>query len=318
MKAVFLDFATVSRGDLDVAPLERALPGIEFHDVTAKSALAKRVSDAELIITNKVRIDTAVMQAAPRLALVALVATGTDNVDLDAARQRGIAVCNIRGYCTASVVQHVYALVLALTHHLEDYQRLLREGAWRESPQFCLLDYPIRELAGKTLGIVGFGELGRAVAAAAPAFGLEVAVAERRGREPRPGRAAFDALVERADILSLHCPLTPETRGLVGRAELARMRGDALLVNTARGALVDEAALAEALRNGEIGGAGIDVLSEEPPVAGNPLLAAGIPNLIVMPHIAWAAREARQRALDAVVANVSDFLAGGRRGRVDL
>lgn len=318
MKAVFLDFATVSRGDLDVAPLERALPGIELHDVTAKTALAKHVADAQVIITNKVRIDTAVMQAAPRLELVALVATGTDNVDLDAARQRGIAVCNIRGYCTASVVQHVYALVLALTHHLEGYQRLLREGAWRESPQFCLLNYPIRELAGKTLGIVGFGELGRAVAAAAPAFGLEVAVAERRGREPRPGRTAFDALVGRADILSLHCPLTPETRGLVGRAELARMRGDALLINTARGALVDEAALAESLRNGEIGGAGIDVLSEEPPVAGNPLLAAGIPNLIVTPHIAWAAREARQRALDAVVANVSDFLAGGRSGRVDL
>jgi len=318
MKAVFLDFATVSRGDLDVAPLESALPGIELHDVTAPRELPKRIAPAQIVITNKIRLDAAAMRAAPRLELVALVATGTDNVDLEVARQRGIAVCNIRGYCTASVVQHVYALVLALTHHLAGYQRLMREGAWRDSPQFCLLDYPIRELAGKTLGIVGFGELGRAVAAAAPAFGIEVAVAERRGCEPRPGRVAFDELVGRAHVLSLHCPLTPETRGLVGRAELARMRSDALLVNTARGALVDEAALAEALRDGGIGGAGIDVLSAEPPVGGNPLLGPDIPNLIVTPHIAWAAREARQRALDEVVANVTDFLAGGRRGRVEL
>ncbi|MGH8495691.1 MAG: D-2-hydroxyacid dehydrogenase [Gammaproteobacteria bacterium] len=316
MKAVFLDFATVSRSDLDVAALKAILPGIELFDVTHALELPGRIAGAEVVITNKIRIDAAAIAAARNLRLVALVATGTNNVDLGAARERGVAVCNIRGYCTASVVQHVYALILALTHHLAGYQRLLQEGAWRESPQFCLLDYPIRELVGKTLGIVGFGELGQGVARAAPAFGLEVLIAERRGAPLRAGRMAFDELLGRADILSLHCPLTPETARLIGAAELRRMRSDAVLINTARGALVDERALADALRARAIGGAGIDVLSEEPPVGGNPLLAGDIPNLIVTPHIAWAAREARQRALDEVVANVADFLAGGQRGRV--
>lgn len=317
MRAVFLDFATVSRDDLDVAALNATLPEIELFDVTHSQDLPERLAGAEVVITNKIRIDAAAIAAAPHLKLVALVATGTNNIDLDAARARSIAVCNIRGYCTAAVVQHVYALILALTHHLAAYQRLLREGAWRDSPQFCLLDYPIRELKGKTLGIVGFGELGRGVARAAPAFGLEVLVAEHRGKAPREGRLAFDELLERADVLSLHCPLTPDTMGLIGGAELDRMRRDALLINTARGALIDEQALAQALRAHEIGGAGIDVLSREPPVDGNPLLAGDIPNLIVTPHIAWAAREARQRALDEVVTNVADFLAGGRRGRID-
>jgi glycerate dehydrogenase len=316
MEAVFVDFATVSAGDLDTRGLEGVLPGIRCWPETPAAALTERVHAAEVVITNKARLDAAVLAAAPALRLICLAATGTDNVDLDAARKREIAVCNIRGYCTVSVVQHVYALVLALTQHLSDYAGQLCAGAWRHSAQFCLLDFPIRELGGKTLGIVGYGELGRAVAAAASAFGLQVIVAARRGQTPPPGRAPFATVLASADVLSLHCPLTPETRNLIGTAELARMRRDALLINTARGGLVDAGALAAALRGGALGGAGIDVLAQEPPVAGDPLLASDIPNLIVTPHIAWAAREARQRALDEIVANVEAYRRGERRNRV--
>ncbi|NGP52414.1 D-2-hydroxyacid dehydrogenase [Thioalkalivibrio sp. XN8] len=319
---VFPDFATVSRGDLELGALDRPELGLRLYDLTRPEELPDRLAEAEILITNKLRIGAAELAAAPRLRLICLAATGVNNVDLGAARERGIGVCNITGYCTASVVQHTYALILALTHHLAGYQRLLQEGAWRDSPQFCLLDYPIRELAGRKLGIVGYGELGRGVARAAPAFGLEVLVSERPGgtaQGPASAAAArlpFEAVLEQADILSLHCPLTDATRGLIDSAALARMRRDALLINTARGALVDSAALAAALRAGQIGGAGIDVLPQEPPVDGDPLLDPAIPNLIVTPHVAWAARESRQRALDEIAANIHSFLAGGRRGRV--
>ncbi|HUG98814.1 MAG TPA: D-2-hydroxyacid dehydrogenase [Gammaproteobacteria bacterium] len=319
MRAVFPDFATVSRDDIDLATLEATGVGLSLYGVTTAEELPARLAPAEILITNKIRIGAAELGAAPRLRLICLSATGVNNVDLEAAEARGIGVCNITAYCTVSVVQHVYALVLALTHHLAGYQGLLQQGAWKDSPQFCLLDYPIRELAGRKLGIVGFGELGRGVARAAPAFGLEVLVSERPGAPPGPpqgGRLPFERLLAEADILSLHCPLTDATRGLIDAAALARMKPDALLINTARGALVDSAALAAALRDGRIAGAGIDVLPQEPPVDGDPLLDAAIPNLIITPHVAWAAREARQRAVDEIAANIRSFLAGGRRGRV--
>ena len=316
-RAVVLDLATITRGDLDLTALDDALPGWVGHPVTRPDELHARIADADVVLTNKIRLDAAAFAAAPRLKLVCLAATGTNNVDLDAARTRGIAVTNIRGYCTASVAQHVFALILALTIDLPGYRRLLADGAWRDSPQFCLLDYPIRELAGKTLGIVGYGELGRATARIGEAFGMDILVAQRVGTDDaRDGRVPLDELLARADIVSLHCPLTPATRGMIDQAALERMKPDALLINTARGALVDEAALADALRAGRIGGAGIDVLSEEPPVNGNPLLADDIPNLIVTPHIAWAAREARQRAIDEMAANARAFLAGQTRNRV--
>jgi glycerate dehydrogenase len=317
MKAVFPDFATVSRDDIDLASLEAT--GIELvrYPVTTPDALHARLAPAEILITNKIRIGAAEMDAAGGLKLICLSATGVNNVELEAAKARGIGVCNITAYCTASVVQHVYALILALTHHLAGYQRLLQRGAWKNSPQFCLLDYPIRELAGRKLGIVGYGELGRGVARVAPAFGLEVLVSARPGaQEIAAGRLPFRQLLEEADILSLHCPLTDATRGLIDAAALARMKPDALLINTARGALVDSAALAEALRAGRIAGAGIDVLPPEPPVDGDPLLDMEVPNLIITPHVAWAAREARQRAIDEIAANIRSFLEGGRRGRV--
>lgn len=316
MRTVFLDFDTVSCGDVDIAPLEALGLDLVLHGVTRPEALPARLAGARILVTNKIRLGARELDAAPDLELVCLAATGTNNVDLDAAGARGVAVANITGYCTASVVQHVYALVLALTHRLADYQRLLHEGAWRDSPQFCLLDYPIRELTGRRLGIVGLGELGGGVARAAPAFGLEVLASERPGAPARPGRLPFEQVLAECDVLSLHCPLTDATRGMIDAAALARMKPGALLINTARGALVDSGALAAALREGRLAGAGIDVLPQEPPVDGDPLLDPSIPNLIVTPHVAWAARESRQRAVDEIAANIRSFLEGGRRGRV--
>jgi len=325
MRTVFLDFDTVSHDDVRADALHMDGLDLELHGVTPPSVLHQRIRDANIVIVNKVRLDRDALAAAPGLQLVCLAATGTNNVDIDAARDRGVGVCNIERYCTASVGQHVFAVILALTHHLQAYQRLLHEGAWRASPQFCLLDFPIRELAGKVMGIVGYGELGSSVARLAGAFGMRVLVAQRPGLDAPTAAATGSGsdrvplrdLLRQADVVSLHCPLTESTRGMIGAAELDEMKHDALLINTARGALVDSFALAAALSAGEIGGAGIDVLPEEPPVSGDPLLDPGIPNLIITPHIAWAAREARQRAVDEIAANIRSFIDGGRRGRVD-
>jgi len=317
MKAIFLDYATVSfHGDLDPASLHRALPSLELRDHTSQPDVARAIAGAEVVLVNKLRLTREIIEGAPNLKLIALAATGTNNVDLDAARERGVAVCNLRDYCTASVVQHVFGVLLLLTQKLREYDALVRSGAWQRGEQFCLLDYPIRELTGRKLGIVGYGTLGRGVARAAQVFGLEVLVANRPGGDRTPGRVDLDELLPQVDVLSLHCPLSPATTGLIGVRQLGFMKPDAVLVNTARGALIDSQALADALRAGRLGGAAIDVLPQEPPVDGNPLLAGDIPNLIVTPHIAWAAREARQRCIDEMAANVEDFRRGGRRGRM--
>ena len=316
MRAVFLDFGTVSNGDLDTGALERALPGIVLHERTVAAEVRQRIVGFGVVLTNKSVLDRAAIAGNPGLKLIALTATGTDNVDLAAARERGVAVCNLRDYCTPSVVQHVFAMLLALTHRIADYQALVHAGRWQEAGQFSVFDYPFRELAGRRLGIVGFGTLGRAVAQAAAAFGMKVSVANRPGGEPAAGRQHLDEMLPDLDVLSLHCPLTDATRGLIGRERLARVQRDAVLINTARGALVDTAALADALRRGALGGAGIDVLECEPPPADHPLLDPSIPNLIVTPHVAWAARESRQRCLDELALNVESFQAGGRRNRV--
>lgn len=324
MRSVFLDFATVSHHDIDAEPLTRILPDLKFFPTTDHAELYQRLADAEILLTNKIRIDRQAIEAAPELKLICLAATGTNNVDLDAAHDHGVAVCKIVAYCTDAVVQHVFALLLSLNQHLSEYQRLLRQGAWKGSPQFCLLDFPIRELAGSTLGIIGYGELGRGVARIAGSFGMKVVVAERPGgqsdealaNESGPPRMPLHEMLPVIDVLSLHCPLNANTEKLIGHAELQLMPSHALLINTARGALVDESALLTALGTGVIGGAGIDVLSEEPPVHGSPLLDAGLPNLVVTPHVAWASREARQRAVDEMAANIDDFMAGGLRNRV--
>jgi glycerate dehydrogenase len=316
MRTAFLDYETVSNGDLDTASLEQAAPGIRFHALTSESELAGRIADTQIALVNRVRLRREHLEAARDLELIAVAGTGTDGVDLAAAQERGIAVCNVRGYCTASVVQHAWALILSLTQHLSQYTRLATDGSWVETEKYAVLANPSRELSGRVLGIVGWGTLGRGVTAVGEAFGMRSIICNRPGAAPEGGRVSLDELLATADIVSLHCPSTPATRGLIGARELGLMKPDALLINTARGALVDGAALAAALRSGRLGGAGIDVLPQEPPTDGEPLLEPDIPNLIVTPHIAWAAREARQRCIDEMAANIVDFRRGGRRGRV--
>jgi glycerate dehydrogenase len=316
VRAVFLDYETVSNGDLDTAALTGVLPGLQFHGSTDAAEIAGRIADAEVVLLNKFVLTRNHLHAARHLKLIALAATGTDNVDLTAARERSVGVCNVRGYCSQSVMQQVWAMILSLTQHVHEYTRLAKDGSWVKSEVSTVLKLPIRELSGKTFGIVGWGELGRAVAGAAQAFGMRVIIANRPGGAPEPGRFDLDQLLAAADVVSLHCPLTPATRRMIGARELALMKPDALLINTARGGLIDGHALSAALKARRLGGAGIDVLTQEPPVDGDPLLDPDIPNLLLTPHVAWAAHEARQRCLDEIAANVQDFLKGGRRGRV--
>jgi len=302
---VFLDLESVDRGDLDRRRLRAACEHWDLHPATRPGEVAARIREAEVVVTNKVVLDANLMCAAPALRLVCIAATGTNNVDLNAAARLGIPVRNVRGYATASVVQHVFAVILSHYTRLADYRASVAAGAWSRAPHFCLLDHPIEEIAGRTLGIIGLGELGSAVARVAQAFGMGVLIARRNDADTRPGRVALRDLLPRVDVLSLHCPLTSETRGLIGAAELELMRRDALLINTARGGIVDETDLLEALRHRRIGAAALDVLTREPPPADHPLLAAGIPNLSITPHIAWASRAARQRLLDAVADNIA-------------
>jgi len=325
MKAVFLDFDTLGPTDINISPLTDQLPELKLFPTTAKSQLAERISDAEVIIINKVRLDDEALRSARCLKLICLVATGTDNVSLSSAGELGIAVCNIRNYCTPSVAQHVFSLILSLTHHLREYETLLRKKAWITSPQFCLLDFPIRELDGKTLGIVGFGSLGRRVANIAVAFGMKVLAARRPYSQTKFDSPAGDEEIDRvslndllslSDVVSLHCPLNAETENLINTKTLQSMRDNAILINTARGGLVDSAALVAALQAGQIAGAGIDVLRQEPPIEPDAILEVDLPNLVVTPHIAWAAQESRQRAVNEIAANIAAYINGEQRNRV--
>ena len=324
MKTVFLDFASLGPDDLDVSALDKALTDVTVWPESSAPEINERLATAEVAVVNKVRLDAATLKSLPNLKLVCLAATGTDNIDLEAAKDLGIAVANIRRYCTPSVVQHVFTLILALTQHLSVYQEAVSKGLWQNSDQFCLLDPPFRELQGKTMGIIGIGELGGGVAGVARAFGMRVIAARLPWRiRQTPGESGQSAprlplheLLQQADIVSLHCPLTEETHQLIDAAALEQMKKDALLINTARGGLVDSRALVDALQNEEIGGAGIDVLPQEPPKADEPLLEVSLPNLIVTPHIAWSARESRQRALDEILENIVAFSNGAERNRV--
>ena len=315
MKGVFLDYDTVSSGDLDESALLAAVDDLVLLE-TDDAQTAARIRDVDIVLLNRVELSGKLLREASHLRLVAVAGTGTNNIDLAAARDRGIAVCNVRGYCTSSVVQHVWALILSLTRHVNDYARLVSDGAWTRDEARTVLSQPIRELDGRVFAVVGWGELGRGAARLAQAFGMRVVIANRPGASPQSDRVELDRLLAMADIVSLHCPLNDATRGLIGARELALMKSDALLINTARGALIDGRALAAALRSGRLGGAGIDVLTHEPPQSDDPLLDPDIPNLIVTPHVAWAAREARQRCLDEMAANIRDFAGGGRRSRV--
>lgn len=316
MKAVFLDFATMGP-DLDTAPLQDLLPELEVYDTTSDDEFPDRIDGAEFVFANKFRFTPEVLDKAGKLRFIGLAATGVDNVDLDGAKQHGVAVCNIRAYCTQSIVEHVFGTLLMLTHSLHRYNESVKAGDWQRAEEFCMLTHPIRELSTMKMGIVGYGVLGSGVARTAEWFGMDVLVSQRPGFDSTDEtRMPFEQVLEQSDVISLHCPLTEQTRGLIGEKELRRMKSNAFLINTARGGLVDADALVAALENGEIAGAALDVLEQEPPVDGNPLLDYKGDNLIITPHIAWGTTEARQNALDEMAANVKAFLDGEERNRV--
>ena len=301
---VVLDGHTSNPGDLSWAPLE-ALGELTVHARSAPEQVSERIARASVVLTNKTRLSAELLEQAPGLRGIAVLATGHDIVDGAAARRLGIPVCNVPEYGTASVAQAVFALLLELTNHTGSLAAGVRDGRWSECPDFCYWDAPLQELAGLTFGIVGHGRIGAAVARIARAFGMEV-LSHRR--TPGPGNVDLDTLLATSDVVSLHCPLTPETRGLINAERLARMKPGAILINTGRGPLIDEAALAEALASGHLGGAGLDVLSVEPPAADHPLLRA--PNCLITPHVAWASRAARERLITATAANVAALLKG--------
>lgn len=287
---------------------------------TTPAQVIERLAGATIAIVNKVPLPAAAVDALPDLKMVAVAATGTNIVDLDACRARGIVVSNIRGYAEHTVPEHVLALLLALSRNLVAWRETLQAGRWQQSDQFCLFDHPIRDLHGATLGLIGSGSLGNGVVRLAEAFGMRVLRAERKGATTvRPGYTAFAEVLREADAISLHCPLTDDTRGLIGEAELRAMRCSALLINTARGGIVDEAALIRALREGWIGGAGFDVITAEPPPAGHPMVAPellALPNFLLTPHVAWASRPAMQTLADQLIDNIEAFVAGTPRNRV--
>lgn len=311
----FLDLDTVDRGDINPEPITGKAERYTPWPTTAPGELYERIKDADAVVLNKVRLGADILgQVQPDI--VCLAATGSDNIDLEAAEKAGVAVANIRGYCTDSVAQLAFSLLLSLTTHLHTYGEHLRTGAWTQSDMFTLSGPPVRELAGKTLAIVGYGTLGQAMAHRGEAFGMNIVVAERPGASTREGRVAFEQALGEADVVSLHAPLTPQTRHLINADTLAMMKADAVLINTARGDLVDENALRDALVTKRLGGAGLDVLSQEPPPPDHPLLDPAIPNLLITPHIGWAASEARQRAVEEIGANLAAFLAGKKRNRL--
>jgi len=312
-KIVFLDASSI------IADIRRPDFAHQWEEYPTTSAeqTAERLKDATIAITNKVLLSRAILERLPGLKMVAVAATGTDNVDIEYCRERGIVVSNIRNYSVHTVPEHVFMLMLALRRNLLAFHADVRNGAWQTAQQFCLLTHPVHDLYRTTLGIVGRGAIGKAVEQIALAFGMKVLFAEHKGAgEIRPGYTAFDTVLRDSDVITLHLPLNAQTRHLISTAEFALMKPGALLINTARGGLVDEAALLDALRSGRIGGAGFDVLGKEPPREGNPLLELDLPNFILTPHIAWSGRNAMQSLADQLIANIEAYAAGSPLNRI--
>lgn len=306
--AVFLDAATIDCGDVDLTRLSRIAAPLHLYPQTSPEELNHRHTDAWCVITNKVVLDRKFFQARSNLRLVCVTATGINNVDLQAAEEHGVTVANCKGYSTETVAQHTFMLILALVRSLSQYQRDVTAGAWSKSDMFCLLDHPVRELKGLKLGIVGYGDIGQRVAEIARFFGMHILIVIRPNGPPKPGRTPFHEVLAQCDILTLHCPLTPNTENLINAKTLSLMRPGAFLINTARGQLIDEFALLHALREQKLAGAALDVLTIEPPPPEHPLLQAQLANLIITPHCAWASREARQTALEQTVVNIERYL----------
>lgn len=283
---------------------------VEYAD-TLPPEVVERVQPASIIISNKLSLGEPQLEHAPDVKLIAIAATGSDCVDLDYCRRRGITVCNVRGYAVSSVPEHVLMLVLALRRNLLLYRQDVQGGKWQQSKQFCLLSHPLHDIKSSTLGIVGFGSIGKSMAQLAESVGMKVLISEHKNAKSiRAGRTAFDEVLAQSDVVTLHCPLTDETRDMFGRREFEMMKRGALLINTARGALIQDQALIAALREGLIAGAASDVLREEPPRHGSPLLDLNLPNFIVTPHVAWASDEAMQTLADQVIDNLEAFVAG--------
>lgn len=317
--ALFLDKASLYPDDLDFSILDEVASWQWFDNVNPGD-IQHSLEDAEILVTNKVLIDNCVIENSKQLKLICVAATGVNNVDLAAAKKRGIQVCNVRGYATSSVVQHVFSLILSLNRKLFSYRRSVTNGDWSRSDFFCYFGESISELEGKTIGIIGYGELGRAVAKVARCFGMNVLLARRHTVEGEPdlreGRTDLKTLLSKSDVVTLHCPLTENNRYLLGEEEFPLMRPDAILINTARGGLVDEMALLSALEKNQIGAAALDVLEEEPPSVNNTLINYQTDKLIITPHIAWASKESRQRLINEIAENIRAYQQGQPRNVV--
>lgn len=289
---------------------------VDFEQTLPEDVVA-RLQGASIVITNKVKLPGEFLAQTPGVKMIAVAATGTDNVDLAYCREHGIVVSNIRGYAVDTVPEHAFMMMLALRRNLIGWREDVRAGLWQQADQFCLFTRPVNDLHGSTLGLIGYGSLGRGMRKLAEAFGMKVLVAEHKAAATlRDGYTPFDTVLREADVISLHTPLTADTRHMISTREFSLMKPGVLLINTARGNLVDEAALIEALQSGRIGGAGFDVLALEPPRDGNPLLDLDLPNFILTPHVAWSSREAMQTLADQLVDNIEAFVAGSPRNIV--
>ncbi|MDB6119972.1 MAG: glycerate dehydrogenase [Verrucomicrobiaceae bacterium] len=316
MNIVMLDAFTANPSDLSWAAFE-ALGTVTYHDRTPPAEIVERAKDAEVIITNKCPLSRQTLAALPKLRYVGVIATGFNIVDVAAAKELGITVTNVPGYSSASVAQAVFSLLLELTNRTGHHANRVSEGAWAACPDFSFWDYPIVELQGLTLGLVGLGDIGQSVSRIARAFGMNVIATRRNTSTQPPAGVTLMPLAEvlsQSDVLSLHCPLTDDTRLLINAESLAKMKSSAYLINTARGPLVDEPALADALNNGRLSGAGLDVLTVEPPAPGNPLSSAK--NCLITPHVAWASRAARTRLIAMCAENVKQWIGGNARNVV--
>jgi glycerate dehydrogenase len=313
MNITVLDAATLANTSLDALA---QLGNLTCYDLTAQEQVVERSQDADVVISNKVVIDQHAMSKLTNLKLICVAATGTNNIDLSAAKEHNIAVTNVAGYSTPSVVQHTFTLITNLLGNTHRYINDCQQGLWQKSPMFCRLDYSFNEIAGKTLAIVGYGSLGKAVADVARAFGANVIISERKGQTPREGRVSFNDALTKADIISVHCPLTDETRNQIAAAELSMMKPSAIIINTARGGIINEADLADALANNVIAGAGVDVLSKEPAEQENPLALYKGANLLLTPHIAWASQESIVRLVNEIALNIQAFNQGETRNRL--
>ncbi|WP_105902286.1 D-2-hydroxyacid dehydrogenase [Vibrio gangliei] len=313
---VFLDIATI--------PSHIKIPNLTFEhqwkafDFTSPEQVVERIAGADIVITNKVKLTADVLAQAPNVKLIAVSATGTNNVDLDYCRENSIVVTNVQGYGTRSVPEHVIAMMFALKRNLVGYHQDIAAGVWQKDKQFCFFTHPITDVAGSTLGIIGSGSLGQAVGVLAKALGMKVVFAERKGVSPcRLGYMAFEKVIETADVLTLHCPLTAETENLIAMPELQAMKSSAILINAGRGGLVNEAELVEALKIQQIAGAGCDVFTQEPADESNPLIAnMGLPNLLLTPHVAWGSDSSIQALCNILMDNIEKFQQGVEQNRV--